>query len=127
MFYVWQEGRAKKTQLSAMYLKRYWELDDGLLQTDKGTKLHQQNVHRLLILTEDEFEAAQSRHLDPTYWTKWHEWIAHPLQREKRYADLYLVDPEAKRFEHLRRCLGSPDKQRVTAHGWRYCPANRGG
>lgn len=33
-----QEIQGRKTQLSAMYLQRYWEIDVGLLITSKGKK-----------------------------------------------------------------------------------------
>lgn len=125
IFYVRQEGRAKKTQLSAMYLQRYWEIDDDLLKAPKGTEDYRRHVHRLLILAEDEFDAARSGHLDPRYWEKWHGWIAHPSQREQRSADLRLVDPDAARFEHLRICLGGPETEPSPHHEWKQCPARR--
>lgn len=127
MFYIRQEGRARKTQLSAMYLKRYWEINDGLLTHPKGETGHKQQVHRLLILTEDEFDAARSGLLDPHYWEKWHGWIAHPAQRERRFEDLRLVDPAPPNFEYLQKCLGDPDLTEVPDHTWTQCPARTTG
>ncbi len=68
-----QDIQGRKTQLSALYLQRYWEIDAGLLINSKSRRAHRRQVHRLLILTEDEFDAARSGLLDLAYWEKWHE------------------------------------------------------
>ncbi len=125
VFYVVYERRARKTQLSAMYLQRYWEISDGLLTDPKGEQAHTHHVHRLLILTEDEFDAARSGLLDPNYWEKWHGWIAHPSQRETRFHNLGLVHAKPPDFEHLRECLGDPELKISSAHTWKQCPARQ--
>lgn len=122
-----QDLRGRKLQLSGMYLQRYWEINDGLLTHPKGEMAHKQQVHRLLTLTEDEFDAARSGLLDPAYWEKWHGWIAHPSQRETRFKDLRLVDPEPPNFEYLQKCLGDRELTEAPAHTWTHCPARTAG
>jgi hypothetical protein len=115
-----QGNRQQKLELGNLYIQRYWEIDDELLQLPKGSPEHRQSRHRYLRLCEDEFEAARRGWFDERQWSVWHEWLTKSRTAEMVASDLKSCDPETTRFDLVRACLTSGP-----GHSWEQCPVRR--
>lgn len=102
---VKHQTRQQKLELGNLYLTRYWQIDDNLLLSEKGTDDHARHRHRYLRLCEDEYEAARRDWLDSGQWEAWHEWLVSDRTIGLLEADLELCDPQGTRFSSIRRCI----------------------
>lgn len=105
MLQLRRQTRQLKLELGNLYLMRYWQIDDDLLISIKGTEDHGRHRHRYLRLCEDEFEAAGRKWLESGQWAVWHEWLVSPQSIGRLVSDLNFCDPGVTRFNSIRKCI----------------------
>lgn len=111
--------RLERLELGNLYVQRYWEIDDAMLLTEKGSDEHRRHRRRYLRLCDDEFEAARQDWLDPDQWAVWHSFLSQDSGRRKLEADLASLGAGGTEFEFVRTCLSA-----TSGHSWVACPAN---
>lgn len=99
------QTRQEPLQLGNLYIERYWQIDDDLLITRKGTRKHRQHRHRYLRLFEDEFDAARLGWIAPDQWEAWNAVLDSESQRNLVTRDLREVSSDDHKFVLIRACL----------------------
>jgi hypothetical protein len=67
-----QQRVAMQAEFGNLYIQRYWDIDDDLLISTKGSEEHRRHRHRYLRLFEDEFDVAGLGFLNSQQWRAWH-------------------------------------------------------
>lgn len=118
------QNRQRLLELGNFYIARYWQIDDDLLLTVKGTAEHTRQRHRYLRLSEDEYDAARLGWLDGEQWSVWHRQFLTKTSSTHLESDLSVCDPEGQAFTKIRACLGQL-RSDGKSHEWGDCAARR--
>jgi hypothetical protein len=105
---VFAQSRARKFGLAQVYIKRYWKIDDHLLQEGCPSP-DSANAGRYLRLCEDEFDAARQGWIDVAVWRAWHGSI------QSQVRELGLND--VRKYKQLQRCMDQPDHKATKCEG----------
>jgi hypothetical protein len=103
---VFAQGRARRFGLAQVYIRRYWQIDDNLL--DEGSLTPDSaNARRYFRLCEDEFDAAREGWIDVAVWRAWHASI--------RLQVSGFEHNEVAKYEQLQRCMDQdPQNHKAT-------------
>jgi hypothetical protein len=113
----WQlrkQRRGMRAEFGNLYVQRYWEIDDGLLLEEKGSKKHDQHRHRYIRLFEDEFDVAALGFLDRRQWRAWHSVLDDSKALRRVKGDLLVCNPTDDEFQRLRACIEQRDRDRAS-------------
>ena len=84
------QNRQHRLEMGALYIGRFWSVDDELTMTDPASEPERFRRLRMryLKLCEDEFDAARLGWLDPQQWAVWHSAYQRPSLRAELESDI---------------------------------------
>jgi len=111
---------AMQAEFGNLYIQRYWNIDDDLLLTLKGSEEHRRHRHRYLRLFEDEFDVASLGFLNRQQWRAWHSVLDGQKALDRVKDDLAVCNPDEDEFERLRACIRQREREDAI-HGVANC------